>query len=104
MVEELKARLEANGIVDTATHQVATQEDLLALLDANLGVAIIPDGTSGTNGFRRITLMHLELARTMSVYTVAGRRRSGACATLFKSMRAAAWSYDALPEQQWRGQ
>src|SRR3546814_3220053 len=52
MVEELKAHLEANGIVDTATHQVATQEDLLALLDANLGVAIIPDGTSGTNGFR----------------------------------------------------
>jgi DNA-binding transcriptional LysR family regulator len=32
MVEELRACLEANGILDTATHQVATQEDVLALL------------------------------------------------------------------------
>src|SRR3546814_12489572 len=44
MVEELKACLEANDIVDTATHQVATQEDLMALLDANLGVALHPAG------------------------------------------------------------
>src|SRR3546814_13822389 len=88
MVEELKARLEANGIVDTATHQVATQEDLLALLDANLGVAIIPDGTSGTHGFRRIPLMHLKPARTMSLYTVAGRRHSFACASLTHFLRS----------------
>jgi DNA-binding transcriptional LysR family regulator len=102
MVEELKARLEANGIVDTATHQVATQEDLLALLDANLGVAIIPEGTSTTNGFRRIPLMRLELARTVSVYTVAGRRRAVACATLLNLLRAADWSFDARTAQQGR--
>jgi hypothetical protein len=68
---------------------VATQEDLLALLDANLGVAIIPDGASATNGFRRMPLMRLELARTVSVYTVAGRRRAVACATLLNLLRAA---------------
>src|SRR3546814_6974754 len=50
MVEELKACLEANDIVDTAKHQVATQEELLDLLDANLGVALIHDGASATNG------------------------------------------------------
>src|SRR3546814_1155472 len=93
MVEELKACLEANDIVDTATHQVATQEDLLALLDANLGVAIIPDGASATNGFRRIPLMRLELARTVSAYTVAGRPRAVACATLLNLLRAADWRF-----------
>jgi DNA-binding transcriptional LysR family regulator len=102
MVEELKACLEANDIVDTATHQVATQEDLLALLDANLGVAIIPDGASATNGFRRIPLMRLELARTVSVYTVAGRPRAVACATLLNLLRAADWSFDARTAQQGR--
>ena len=91
MVEELKARLEANGIVDTATHQAATQEDLLALLDANLGVAIIRDGASATNDFRRTPLTRLELARTVSVYVVAGRRRTVACATLLNLLRAADW-------------
>jgi DNA-binding transcriptional LysR family regulator len=35
MVGELKACLEANGILDTATHQVGTQEDVLALLRGN---------------------------------------------------------------------
>jgi hypothetical protein len=102
MVEELKACLEANDIVNTATHQVATQEDLLALLDANLGVAIIPDGASATNGFRRIPLMRLELARTVSVYTVAGRPRAVACATLLNLLRAADWSFDARTAQQGR--
>src|SRR3546814_17145860 len=86
----------------TATHQVATQEDLLALLDANLGVAIIPDGASATNGFRRIPLMRLELARTVSAYTVAGRPRAVACATLLNLLRAAAWRFDAGPAQQGR--
>src|SRR3546814_10072732 len=94
--------LEANDIVDTATHQVATQEDLLALLDANLGVAIIPDGASATNGFRRIPLMRLELARTVSAYTVAGRPRAVACATLLNLLRAADWRFDAGTAQQGR--
>jgi DNA-binding transcriptional LysR family regulator len=102
MGEVLKTRLEANGVVDATTHQVTTQEDLLALLDANLGVAIIPNATSGTTGFRRIPLMRLELARTVSVYTVAGRRRAVACATLLNLLRAADWSFDARPAQQGR--
>src|SRR3546814_8752181 len=81
---------------------VATQEDLLALLDANLGVAIIPDGASATNGFRRIPLMRLELARTVSAYTVAGRPRAVACATLLNLLRAADWRFDAGTAQQGR--
>lgn len=100
MVEELKTRLEANGVVDTATHQVATREDQLALLDANLGVAIIPNSTSGTAGFRRIPLRRLELARTVSAYAVAGRRRAVPCATLLNLLRAADWSFDVGPAQQ----
>ncbi|MHA6646262.1 LysR family transcriptional regulator [Mesorhizobium sp. A623] len=102
MGEELKTRLEANGVVDATTHQVTTQEDLLALLDANLGVAIISNTTSGTAGFRRIPLMRLELARTVSAYTVAGRRRAVACATLLNLLRAADWSFDVQPAQHGR--
>jgi len=56
MIEELAACLEANGILDTATHQVATQEDLLELLKANLGVAIIPFGAAETSGICRMAL------------------------------------------------
>jgi DNA-binding transcriptional LysR family regulator len=93
MVDELTASLEANNILETATHEVATQEDLLALLKANLGVAIIPVGAVETNGLCRIPLQQLNLARRVSVYAVAGRHRSLACATLLNMLRAADWGF-----------
>jgi DNA-binding transcriptional LysR family regulator len=101
MVEELRARLEANGILDTA-HQVATREDVLTLLKAGLGVAIIPVGAVEANGICRIPLKQLNLVRKVSVYTVAGRHRGIACATLFNMLRAADWGFDARREQQRR--
>ncbi|HEY2530212.1 MAG TPA: LysR family transcriptional regulator [Xanthobacteraceae bacterium] len=101
MVEELKARLEANGILDT-THQVATREDVLALLKAGLGVAIIPVGAVEANGICRVPLKQLNLVRKVSLYTVAGRHRGIACATLFNMLRAADWGFATGKEQQRR--
>jgi len=102
MVEELRARLEANGILDTAAHEVATQDDLLALLKANLGVAIIPAGAVETNGLCRIPMKQLNLVRRVSAYTVAGRHRAIACATLLNMLRAADWAFDAGTGRQRR--
>jgi DNA-binding transcriptional LysR family regulator len=102
MVEEVKARLEANDILDAATHQVETQEDLLALLKADLGVAIVPIGAVEAHGICRIPLKQLNLVRKVSVYTVAGRHRAIACATLFNMLRAADWGFDPRSTQQRR--
>jgi len=102
MAEELRACLEANGILYTATHQVATQEDVLALLKADLGVAIIPVGAVEANGICRIPLQQLNLVRKVSVFTVAGRHRAIACATLFNALRAADWGFDTGTKQQRR--
>jgi DNA-binding transcriptional LysR family regulator len=102
MVEELRACLEANGLVDTAAHQVTTQEDLLALLKADLGVAITPIEAVETNGLCRIALKQLSLARKVSVYTVAGRHRAVVSATLFNMLRAADWGFDTGTKQQRR--
>lgn len=92
MVDELRARLKANGILDTAAHEVTTQADLLALLGANLGFAIIPVGAIEGNGLRRIPLKHLDLVRTVSVYAVAGRHREIGSSTLLNMLRAADWA------------
>ncbi len=102
MVEELRACLEANGILDTAIHQVATQEDLLVLLKANLGVAIIPVGAVEASGLCRIPLKELNLVRWLSVYTVAGRHRAIACTTLLNMLRAAEWGFDTTTERERR--
>ena len=102
MIGELRACLEANGILETAAHQVATQEDLLALVKADLGVAIIPVGAMETNGLNRIPLKQLNLVRRVSVYTVAGRRRAIACSALFNMLRAGDWGFNMGPRQQTR--
>lgn len=102
MVGEIRACLQANGIRDAATHQVATQEDLLALLRENLGIAIIPVGALEANGLCRVSLKQLDLVRKVSVYAVAGRQRALVCATLLNMLRAADWGFNAAAQRQRR--
>jgi DNA-binding transcriptional LysR family regulator len=102
MAAELRDCLEANGILGTAAHQVATQEDLRALLIAGLGVAITPVGAMETKGLSQIPLNQLNLVHRVSVYTVAGRQRGIACATLFNMLRATDWGLNKGAKQQRR--
>jgi DNA-binding transcriptional LysR family regulator len=102
MVEQLRACLEENGIHGSTTHQVATRADLLELLNANLGVAIIPVGAMEMSGLFRVPLYQLDLVRRVSAYTVAGRPRAIACATLLNMLRAADWGFDTGTQQKKR--
>jgi DNA-binding transcriptional LysR family regulator len=99
MIQELRACLEANGFLGRATHEVATQQDVLILVNAGLGVAIVPVGAVEANGLCHIPLKQLNLVRTVSVHTVAGRQRAIACATLFNMLRAADWGLDTGMKQ-----
>jgi DNA-binding transcriptional LysR family regulator len=102
MVEELKAGLEAKGILGKVTHQAATQADVLELVKADLGVAIIPVGAMEMDGICRIPLKQLNLVRRVSAYTVAGRHRAVVCATLFNMLRAVDWGFDTKHTKQQR--
>jgi DNA-binding transcriptional LysR family regulator len=102
IMEELRVCLQANGILDTATHQVMTREDVLTLLKADLGVAIIPLGAAQADGICNIPLKALNLVRKVSMYTVAGRQRTIACATLINMLRAADWGFATGTKQQRR--
>jgi DNA-binding transcriptional LysR family regulator len=92
VVGEILTRLRANGILDPPTHEVGTREDQLALANANLGVAIITVVAAETHGLTRVPLKQLDLRLTVSAYTVAGRQRGTACATLLNMLRAADWT------------
>jgi DNA-binding transcriptional LysR family regulator len=100
MVDELRASLQSNGVRRQAVHEVSTQEDLLTLLRAGLGVGIIPVGALETSGLAVMPLKQLNLARSVSVYVVAGRQRASACGTLLNMLRAADWSFDTEPKQK----
>lgn len=92
LTEEFWARLKANGIISPAIHYVATREDQLALLKANLGIAIVTVPGAEMQALSHIPLRLLDQRLTVSAYTVAGRQRGNACATLLNMLRGASWS------------
>ena len=91
LTEEFRARLKANGILDSAIHYVTRREDQLALLKANLGVAIVTVAGAEMHGLSHIPLRQLDLRLTVSAYTVAGRQRGKASFMLLNMLRAANW-------------
>ncbi|MFI0844398.1 LysR family transcriptional regulator [Mesorhizobium sp. IMUNJ 23232] len=73
-------------------HQVETDHDLVALLDANAGVAFLSATGPQSAKVRLLRLVDVEFSRTISVYAVAGRMSSAAVGLLLTLLRAADWS------------
>jgi DNA-binding transcriptional LysR family regulator len=76
----------------TRFHEVSADGDLLALLEAGLGVALLPRSTQGPATLARIAVQDFELKRTIQLYGVAGRQRTAVAAAMMKMLRAYDWS------------
>jgi DNA-binding transcriptional LysR family regulator len=92
LTEEFRARLKANGIFESSIHYVTRREDQLALLKANLGVAIVTVAAAEMHALSHVPLRQLDLRLTVSAYTVSGRHRGNASITLLNMLQAADWS------------
>ena len=92
MAEELSLHLSRQGIKTAGAHQVTTDHDLMALVEAGLGIAIVPASAIRSERLRSVPLDGLNLTRTVAVYGVAGRKRSPVATMLLNLLRAADWS------------
>lgn len=90
--EEFSLHLSGQGITTAGAHQVTTDYDLIALLEANLGVAIMPASATTSERLCSVPLKGLDLSRTVAVYAVAGRRRSPVATMLLNLLCAADWA------------
>jgi DNA-binding transcriptional LysR family regulator len=88
MHEAAARMLEARGVVSANLHDVVTHHDLLALISNGLGVAILPRSAPRPEWMRRMQIADLPLARTVSAYAVAGRRRETAAAAFLNLLRS----------------
>ncbi len=79
------------GITGFHTHQIATDNDVLGLMAANVGVSIFPQSTRVDPTMRRVPINGLDISRTVNAYAVAGRQRSAVAATFLKMLRSADW-------------
>jgi DNA-binding transcriptional LysR family regulator len=84
--------LRARDFDVTRFHEVSADGDLLALLDAGLGVALLPRSTQGQPNLARVAVQDFELKRTIQLYGVAGRQRTAVASAMMKMLRAYDWS------------
>ena len=80
------------GIVGNTNHQVATDNDVMGLLGANVGIALLPNSAALPKDVRRLHVNGMGINRTVHAYGVAGRPRSTVASTFLKQLRAADWS------------
>jgi DNA-binding transcriptional LysR family regulator len=71
---------------------VASDNDVFALLEANMGVALLPGTATVPQTLMRGSVDDVALSHSVSLYAVAGRQRSPVAATFMKMLRAANWS------------
>jgi DNA-binding transcriptional LysR family regulator len=95
---ELTTLLKAQGIEQKPGDNILSDQDLVALLQANVGVSIMPQSAVRNNDLHQLPVEGLVLRREVSLYGVAGRERSLAAAALVKLLRAAAWSMPRAAE------
>jgi len=90
--EQTATLLRANNLDVDHGHDVALTRDLVLLLEAGLGVAMLPGSNSIPATLTRLAVNGVDLRRTVYVYGVAGRQRSAVASTILKKLRAADWS------------
>ena len=76
-------------------HELAGDDDVMKMIEAGLGVGILPESTASPASLHRKAVRDMTLERTVYMYNVAGRGRSPAGATLMKSLRARDWAATA---------
>ena len=88
---DLAELLRASGLNADKRHEVSSDQDLLALLDANIGIGFLPRTVNTPPSLVRAALPGFDLGRTVCLYGVAGRQRTPVAATFMKMLRAAKW-------------
>src|SRR5262245_5613577 len=73
-------------------HELTSERDLVALLEANLGVAVVPRSVGHAAAVKHAPIEGLDLRRTVYLYGVAGRQRTAVAATAMKLLRAHNWA------------
>jgi DNA-binding transcriptional LysR family regulator len=88
---DLAALLRGNGLNADHRHEVSSDQDLLALLEANVGIGFLPRTVKAPSSLVRTAVGGLALSRSVCLYGVAGRQRTPVAATFMKMLRAAKW-------------
>jgi DNA-binding transcriptional LysR family regulator len=72
----VSASFREHGLDIDHSHEISSERDLIELLEAEIGVAVIPDTSPIPQSLKRATVDGLDARRTVHLYGVAGRERT----------------------------
>ena len=83
--------MKAQDVTPSVSHKMVSEDDYVVLLDANLGVGLMPESAVRSTRLTCVSVSGLDLSRSVSLYAVAGRQRSAAASAFIKLLRASDW-------------
>jgi DNA-binding transcriptional LysR family regulator len=89
--ERLGASLREHGLDIDRGHEISSERDLIELVQADIGVAVIPDTSAIPPTLERTTVEGLDARRTIHLYGVAGRERTAVASAVVRMLRGADW-------------
>ena len=87
----LNASLRDHGVNVDHCHEISSERDLIALLEADIGFAVIPDTSPIPQTLKRASVEGLDARRTVNLYGVAGRERTAVASAVMRMLRGADW-------------
>jgi len=90
--DRLSASFRSHGVDVDHSHEISSERDLIEMLEADIGVAVIPRSATIPDTLKRVAIDGFDLRRTVHLYGVAGRERTAVAAAAMKMLRGADWS------------
>ena len=87
----VNSSLREHGLDVDRCHEIASERDLIELLEADIGVAVLPDTASIPLTLKRANVEGLDARRTVNLYGVAGRERTAVASAVMRMLRGADW-------------
>ena len=87
----VNSSLREHGLDVDRSHEIASERDLIELLEADIGVAVVPDTASIPPTLKRAPVEGLDARRTVNLYGVAGRERTAVASAVMRMLRGADW-------------
>ncbi|MEJ0093928.1 MAG: LysR family transcriptional regulator [Methylocella sp.] len=92
LADAFSARARDRDIQWAGEHAVVSDADLIQLIEADLGIGILPRSTPCPEKLRRIETDGLDIMRTIHLYAVAGREKGPPTIALMNLLRAKDWA------------
>ena len=87
----LNTSLREHGLDVDHNHEISSEHDLIELLEADIGVAVVPHTSPIPQTLKRATVGGLDARRTVHLYGVAGRERTAVASAVMRMLRGADW-------------